>query len=74
MSVTTNTRWFEYSEGNSNKFWECVVTGTEVIVRWGRIGTQGQSQTKSFATTAKAEKHAESLIAQKLKKGYTEVK
>ena len=41
-------------------------------VRFGRIGTAGQSQTKSFANDAKAQHEADKLIAEKLKKGYVE--
>jgi predicted DNA-binding WGR domain protein len=42
-------------------------------VRFGRIGTAGQSQTKSFADEASAEREAEKLIGEKLKKGYKEL-
>ena len=41
-------------------------------MRFGRIGTAGQSQTKTFADEAKAKREAENLIAEKLKKGYVE--
>jgi predicted DNA-binding WGR domain protein len=41
-------------------------------VRFGRLGTAGQSQTKSFDDDASARLEAETLIAQKLKKGYVE--
>ena len=65
-------RYFEFIGGNSRKFWEITVTGSEVTVRFGRIGTDGQSQTKSFADEAAAARHAETLIAAKTKKGYVE--
>lgn len=36
---------FEFTEGSSNKFWEYTDQGDgNALVRWGRIGTQGQSQ------------------------------
>ena len=47
-------RRFEYSEGSSNKFWEIEQDGADLRIRWGRIGTAGQSQTKSFGDEAKA--------------------
>ena len=72
--ATPSTRRFEFSEGNSNKFWEISSAGTEVTVRFGRIGTDGQSQTKSFPHQAAAAKHVETLIKQKTGKGYSEVK
>jgi uncharacterized protein (TIGR02996 family) len=43
-------------------------------VRYGRFGTDGQVQTKTFASAEKAETAAEKIIAEKVKKGYAEVK
>jgi DNA ligase-1 len=75
VSVKSGTprRRFEYSEGSSNKFWEISAAGPEVTVRFGRIGTTGQVQSKSFPDTAAAVRHAEKLVQQKLGKGYREV-
>ncbi len=64
---------FEFREGHSSKFWEIDVTGTDHTVRFGRIGTNGQSQTKSFSSEAVAQKDAARLIAEKQLKGYREV-
>ena len=36
-------RYFEFIGGSSAKFWEVVVSGNEVTVRFGRIGTEGQT-------------------------------
>jgi predicted DNA-binding WGR domain protein len=58
--------------GSSQKFWEISVTGNSFTVRFGRIGTAGQSQTKSFVDEAKAKREGENLIAEKVKKGYME--
>ncbi len=66
-------RRFEFSEGSSNKFWQIEVTGESFTVTYGKIGTAGQVQTKSFADAATAEKEAEKLIREKTKKGYAEV-
>jgi predicted DNA-binding WGR domain protein len=66
-------RRFELSEGTSNKFWQIELTGTDFTVHWGRIGTQGQAQTKSFPSAAKAQAEHDKLIAEKTKKGYAEV-
>jgi DNA ligase-1 len=65
-------RYFELVEGNSSKFWEITVSGVEHRVRFGRIGTSGQTKLKSFATEAAARTDAESLVREKTKKGYTE--
>ena len=65
-------RYFEFVGGGSEKFWEAAVSGNKVTVRFGRIGTAGQTQTKVLADADAATKHAERLIAQKLAKGYHE--
>lgn len=66
-------RRFEFAEGASNKFWEIAQDGTDLQIRWGRIGTQGQSQTKTFADAAKARSALDKLVAEKTGKGYAEV-
>ena len=66
-------RYFEFVGGTSAKFWEAEVCGNEVTVRFGRIGTDGQTQTKTFPNAAAATDHAEKLIESKLRKGYLEV-
>ena len=65
-------RYFEFVGGSSAKFWECDVSGNEVTVRFGRIGTEGQTQVKTLANADAAAKHAEKLIASKTAKGYQE--
>jgi DNA ligase 1 len=70
---SSGTRRFEFTAGSSNKFWEVSVQGKEVTVRYGRIGSQGQSNVKSFADDAAATAHAEKLIREKLHKGYRPV-
>jgi DNA ligase 1 len=67
------TRRFEFSEGASNKFWEVATQGTEVTVRYGRVGSQGQSNVKSFPDEAAAARHVEKLVQEKTGKGYQEV-
>lgn len=67
-------RRFEFSSGSSNKFWEIDVKGSSHTVRYGRIGTDGQSKTKTLASPAKAREAADKLIASKVKKGYVETK
>ncbi len=66
-------RHFTFIGGTSNKFWEIGVDGTEVTVRYGRIGTAGQSKTKSFSDSTAAVRHAEKLIAEKTREGYQEM-
>jgi predicted DNA-binding WGR domain protein len=42
-------------------------------VQFGRIGTAGQTQTKTFSSADAAQKAADKLIAEKTGKGYVEV-
>ena len=63
----------EYIGGGSRKFWEISVSGTQVNVRYGRIGTAGQEQTRTFSDAERARREAGKLINEKLRKGYAEV-
>lgn len=66
-------RRFEFQEGTSHKFWEVSVEGDTLVVRFGRVGTQGQTQEKPFVTGDEARRAAEKLVSEKLRKGYVEV-
>ena len=68
------TRYFEYRDAKSAKFWEVSVTGKKVTIRYGKIGTDGQTSLKELSTPAAAKAHAEKQAAGKVKKGYTEAK
>jgi predicted DNA-binding WGR domain protein len=65
-----NAGKLEFVEGTSRKFWEATVKGSEFTVRYGRIGTEGQRVTKSFASPAAAAAERDKLVAQKRRKGY----
>ena len=39
-------RYFEFSEGTSNKFWEVWVEGTKFLTRYGKIVASGQTTVK----------------------------
>ncbi len=65
-------RSFEFVDGSSAKFWAIDQDGTEVTVRWGRVGTTGQTKVKTFDAVAEAEAHEAKLIAEKTRKGYGE--
>jgi DNA ligase-1 len=66
-------RRFELAEGKSNKFWEVSIEGTEVTVRYGRLGSAGQTNVKSFPDEGAATRHADKLVEEKTDKGYQEV-
>ena len=57
---------YELVEGTSNKFWEIEKSkGDTFLVRWGRIGSSGQTQIKKLS----AAQH-DKLVGEKVKKGY----
>ncbi|ELO3247232.1 WGR and DUF4132 domain-containing protein [Escherichia coli] len=65
-------RHFIYQDEKSHKFWAVEQQDNELHISWGKIGTHGQSQIKSFADAAAAAKAQQKLIAEKTKKGYVE--
>lgn len=62
----------KYIDGTSDKFWQIEVTDNQFTVTYGKNGTSGVSQTKSFDTNEDCMKAAEKLLAEKIKKGYSE--
>ena len=74
MAAIATKRRFVFIGAGSDKFWEVAVNGSAVVVRFGRNGTIGQSETKTFDNADAAATHAEKKIAEKVKKGYVEVK
>jgi predicted DNA-binding WGR domain protein len=66
-------RRFEFKDSRSYKFWEIEVEGDAYTVRYGRVGTDGVTQTKRFASPDKAEADANKKIGEKTRKGYAEV-
>lgn len=67
-------RYFEFVSGDSRKFWEVTVRDERLVVRFGRLGTTGQTQEKAFPNAAAARAKAEALAAEKLAKGYRETR
>ena len=72
-------RYFEFTGADSDrgtsasaKFWEVEIDGSELVVRFGKIGATGQTTRKDFANAEAAEAEAAKLIGQKVKKGYVE--
>lgn len=67
------TRYLEFRDAHSAKFWEVTVRHTRYTVHYGRIGAAGQTQIKDFATPERAVQEAEKIIREKLAKGYTDI-
>ena len=45
-------RRFEYIDAKSSKFWEINTSGKKLTIRYGKIGTEGQTTLKELATPA----------------------
>jgi predicted DNA-binding WGR domain protein len=61
-----------YMDAKSSKFWNIELTGQSHTVTYGRIGTGGQTLTKSFPNEEAARKDMEKLIREKVGKGYVD--
>ncbi len=61
---------FELDDAKSHKFWEIVRNGSEFTTRYGKVGSTGQSQTKTWPNEAMCQKEARKVIREKVKKGY----
>lgn len=64
---------FELSDGKRHKFWEIATSANSVTVRYGRIGTEGQTLTKRLANADAAEREHHKLVNEKARKGYKAV-
>lgn len=69
----SSTRRCEFVDASSNKFWEVTVEGSSHTVRYGRIGSAGQTKEYSFASSAAAEADAAKQFKGKIAKGYKAV-
>ena len=72
-------KYFEYTgpssenkSGAASKFWEVTVEGSDINIRYGKIGVNGQTTVKEFGSNAEALEQVEKLIKEKTKKGYVE--
>ncbi len=65
-------RTFEFSDATSHKFWNIDLNGKSFTATFGRVGTAGQKQEKTFASEAAAQKEHDKLVKEKLAKGYRE--
>lgn len=61
-----------YMDAKSSKFWTIELQGAGHTVTYGRIGSAGQTSSKSFASEEAARKDFDKLVKEKLSKGYVE--
>lgn len=58
--------------GSGHQFYEARVEGTTLTLRSGDTGTEGQTQTLTFATAEEAMAEAEKQLAEQRQKGYVD--
>lgn len=61
-----------FVEGRSARFYELGLDGSDLHIRFGRVGTAGRAQMKPFASPEEAQAELDKLVAQKKSKGYVE--
>ncbi|WP_353226689.1 AAA domain-containing protein [Novosphingobium sp.] len=64
---------FRLVEGSSSKFWRIGVSGCDLTVEFGRIGTRGQRVVKTFDDEDRARREQIKLTLEKTRKGYQEI-
>ena len=69
-SLTQKPLYLECVTERHNKFWEIRLDGKAFYVRYGRIGTKGQSRRKEFSGHDRACEEASKLVREKMLKGY----
>jgi predicted DNA-binding WGR domain protein/DNA polymerase III delta prime subunit len=58
------------NDGSAGAFWEAAVDGNQLIVRWGRTGTRGQTRLKTLADETTAQTELERLEKEQQEKGF----
>ncbi|MBF6594737.1 MAG: WGR domain-containing protein [Thermaceae bacterium] len=66
-------KYLELVDGNSSKFWEIEQQDNQLIIRYGKIGSSGQTIEKAFSDAEAAQKEFDKLLREKTNKGYAEV-
>ena len=61
-----------FQDDKSNKFWRARCIGNNLEVNFGRIGTQGQSQSKRYESPEDAAGELQKQAREKVKKGYVD--
>jgi predicted DNA-binding WGR domain protein len=61
---------YQLISGGYKKFWTVEVVGCHYLVTFGRIGTDGQTQVKTFNRENEAQFAARKMANEKCRKGY----
>lgn len=60
----------QYKNEKSDKFWRIETDGCDFVTNWGKTGTHGRYEIKTFDSEDSCEARAQALVRAKLKKGY----
>lgn len=63
-----------FTEAGSNKFWEVGARENKLVVRYGKVGSKGQTLVKTFPDQSRALVEKEKMIREKTAKGYVKGK
>ena len=63
--------YFINQTGESNKFWTIEQVQNSYTVQWGKIGTEGRTNSKEFADEDECKSEIAKLVKEKLSKGYS---
>jgi predicted DNA-binding WGR domain protein len=66
-------KYFINQQADSNKFWNIESNNTNIIIRYGKIGTEGRELIKEFLSNEICIVEFEKLIKDKISKGYIEI-
>lgn len=66
------TKTYRYIDDKSDKFWRIEISSNEFLLNYGKTGTNGTYQIKSFDNEELCIKEANKLITSKTKKGYSD--
>jgi predicted DNA-binding WGR domain protein len=58
------------ASSSGGKFWECTVDGSNTVVTFGKVGTEGAKQIKNHGDDETASKFFDKMLKEKKKKGY----
>lgn len=71
--MSENFKMWVCQEDKHNKWWTYEISGNSVTTKFGRIGQNGQSSTKSFGDSWSRDGYAGKKLAEKTAKGYNPV-
>lgn len=73
ITVAVNTNKTRMVSAAGDLFWEVELQGYQLFLRFGKMGTNGQAQVKSFDSEEEAKTNKDELIRQQREKGFLHI-